>query len=211
MSEATPAPSRLAVIATALHTEHAACEQALTTTLSHAVRAGELLLEAKTLVRHGEWRTWLAANFTGSQRTAQQYMRVAREDPQLAANSATVAELGYREALHLLAAPRDDAARPEGYWQAIARIHALHQREVASTATLGGVLLEYMAEHGDGALAEFCAALEEQGCDLTEDDARLYIDGYRMEQSFWDLKMARDASLNPIAAALTELDEQARP
>src|SRR6266576_461024 len=103
-----PAPEgRLATLAEELDAEHHACEAALKTTLAHAIRAGELLHEAKALVRHGEWLPWLQAHFAGSERTAQNYMRVAVAYPQLASKTATVADLGYREALQLLAAPRE--------------------------------------------------------------------------------------------------------
>jgi hypothetical protein len=39
--------------------------------------AGNALLAAKAQCRHGEWLGWLADNFKGSERTAQNYMRLA--------------------------------------------------------------------------------------------------------------------------------------
>jgi hypothetical protein len=102
-----PAPEiRLATLAADINREHAACATALQTTLRHAIRAGELLAEAKALLPHGQWLPWLEAHFAGSERSAQAYMRVAREWPRLAAeNPQHVADLSYRDALRDLAAP----------------------------------------------------------------------------------------------------------
>ena len=46
--------------------------------IAAAIRCGDALNEAKELVEHGEWETFLKKNFDGSLRTAQRYMRVAR-------------------------------------------------------------------------------------------------------------------------------------
>jgi hypothetical protein len=45
----------------------------------HYRRAGEMLIEAKDQVGHGGWSRWLTKNFDLSIRTAQVYMRWARE------------------------------------------------------------------------------------------------------------------------------------
>ncbi len=42
--------------------------------LLKARAAGELLLEAKDTVLHGEWQDWLEANFEGSERTARRHI-----------------------------------------------------------------------------------------------------------------------------------------
>lgn len=52
----------------------------------HALEAGRLLLEAKKQVAHGQWRSWLQQNFQLSERTAQQYMRLSRSNPQRVAD-----------------------------------------------------------------------------------------------------------------------------
>lgn len=81
---------------------HAAKKHARQAVL-HARAAGELLLEAKNSVKHGEWLPWLETNFDGSQRTAHDYMRVARRWPQIEASvySQRAANLTIREALRL--------------------------------------------------------------------------------------------------------------
>ena len=103
----TPADT-LPALAQQINGEHRQCEEAIGAAVQHAIRAGELLVEAKALCQHGEWLSWLGANFEGSERTAQAYMRVAREWPKLAdGDPQRVADLSYREAVRLLAAPRE--------------------------------------------------------------------------------------------------------
>lgn len=46
----------------------------------HYRLAGEMLIEAKEQVSRGGWSQWLTKNFDLSQRTAQEYMRWAREE-----------------------------------------------------------------------------------------------------------------------------------
>ena len=48
--------------------------------VEHYRRAGELLIEAKEGVPHGEWGAWLEDNFALNASTAQRYMRLARID-----------------------------------------------------------------------------------------------------------------------------------
>jgi Protein of unknown function (DUF3102) len=86
-------------LAARIRAEHEAVGGAL----QHAVVAGELLIEARSKVTHGDWLPWLEANCEMSERTAQAYMRVARElaklDPQ---KRNAVADLSYRDALNQL-------------------------------------------------------------------------------------------------------------
>jgi hypothetical protein len=81
----TPAP----IVATEinrLHEEAKRCSvasrQALHGALTAAWRAGQLLLVERKRVLHdmerGAWLPWLEANFRGTVRTAQRYMRLAR-------------------------------------------------------------------------------------------------------------------------------------
>lgn len=58
------------------------------------VDIGLRLIEAKEMLSHGEWLPWLEAQAQFSEKTAQNYMRVAREFP----NPQLVADLGARKA-----------------------------------------------------------------------------------------------------------------
>jgi hypothetical protein len=112
-SLATPPPAHLVTLAGRINEEHRACEATLRAGLVHAIRAGELLIEARALVPHGEWLPWLAGNFAGSERTAQGYMRVAREWPAVQDGSPQrVADLSLRGALVALAEPKESADEP---------------------------------------------------------------------------------------------------
>lgn len=65
------------------------------------VDIGLRLIEAKDMLSHGEWLPWLEVRVCFSEKTAQNYMRVAREFP----NPQLVADLGVRKALALLELP----------------------------------------------------------------------------------------------------------
>jgi hypothetical protein len=102
----------LTELARQINDAHRQCEQALKSGLSHALAAGQLLLEVKSRVGHGGWLGWLKANFGFSERTAQTYMRVARRWPELEAKAQRVADLSYRDAVALLSATAADAEVP---------------------------------------------------------------------------------------------------
>jgi Protein of unknown function (DUF3102) len=68
----------LVILAEQINTEHRACEVAVASAVEHAIRCGELLVEAKREASHGNWLPWLQENFEGSHDTAQVYMRLHR-------------------------------------------------------------------------------------------------------------------------------------
>lgn len=68
---------------------------------------GRCLIEAKAMLSHGEWLPWLNEKVAYSERTAQNFMAVARRY----SNPQTLADLGMAKALALLALP--DSERDE--------------------------------------------------------------------------------------------------
>lgn len=99
--------NQLSNLASEIRREMEAAEDKWREAVAHAIRAGELLTEAKATVRHGQWLPWLRENFPGAERTAQLYMRLARE-------SATVADLpSVRAAVAALTTPREAEAESE--------------------------------------------------------------------------------------------------
>src|SRR4051794_31722403 len=62
-------------------TEHEGCVLGLWRALSHAERAGELLIEAKSRVGRGRFQKWVAESCPFSYRTAAVYMQLARARP----------------------------------------------------------------------------------------------------------------------------------
>ena len=65
---------------------------------------GRCLIEAKDMLSHGEWLPWLTERVEFSPRTAQNFMRLAREW----SNTQTLADLGASKALALLALPPEE-------------------------------------------------------------------------------------------------------
>ncbi len=115
---ATAAPAVVVPdLAAEITREHEAACRAVRTGLEHARRAGELLTGAKAGLVHGAWLQWLAEHCpTVSPRTAQMYMRVAGRWPELeaAANTKHVSHLPIRQAVALLAGPRELPALVDG-------------------------------------------------------------------------------------------------
>jgi hypothetical protein len=108
---------RLEQLADEINEKHRAFEAGIRKTLDDGIRCGELLLEAKEQCEHGTWLPWLAANFDGSERSAQGYMRLYRRRDELRANTQGLAYLGIEDALKELAAPKPLPFRvslPEG-------------------------------------------------------------------------------------------------
>lgn len=94
-----PAPS-LPDLAARINERHQAASTAARSAVLCAREAGELLLQAKAAVGHGNWLAWLREHTEVSERTAQVYMRLARHLDQLGPEkSAAVADLTLRDAL----------------------------------------------------------------------------------------------------------------
>jgi hypothetical protein len=94
----------LADLAARIRIEHEAYAASVKRGLEHARRAGEMLIEAKRQVPHGQWLPWLADHCEVSERSAQAYMQVARSLADLDDSKAQrVADLSYRDALRSVA------------------------------------------------------------------------------------------------------------
>ena len=65
---------------------------------------GNRLIEAQSMLSHGEWLTWLTERVEFSPRTAQRFMRLSREW----SNATALSHLGATKALALLALPADE-------------------------------------------------------------------------------------------------------
>jgi hypothetical protein len=65
------AAKTLTKLAARIRAEHKATAMAMRRGVTHAIAAGELLIEAKTLLKHGRWLPWLRNHCAMSERTAQ--------------------------------------------------------------------------------------------------------------------------------------------
>lgn len=68
------------------------------------ITIGQRLIEAKALLQHGEWLPWLTERVEYSEKTAQNFMRLARQW----SNPQALADLGATKALTLLALPPEE-------------------------------------------------------------------------------------------------------
>lgn len=89
-------------------------QQTLETVLTASVQIGERLCNAKELVPHGQWSTWLKEKVDYSQSTADNLMRIYKEygDEQISlsgkSKSQTFANLTYSQAVALFALPEHE-------------------------------------------------------------------------------------------------------
>ena len=106
MTDALFLSNSLADLAARIKAEHEATAIAMRRGVEHAMAAGDLLLEAKAQLKHGEWLPWLAAHCHIPERTARLYMRLALNRAELDHQIGNVADLTVRGAVALLASPR---------------------------------------------------------------------------------------------------------
>jgi Protein of unknown function (DUF3102) len=105
-----PGALSLSELADKLNSEHRQLKECVIKGAHHAIRAGELLWEAKRKAGHGRWLDWIAENCDFSERTAQIYMKLANSLPQLA-NPQRIADLSLTAAIEMiegLKAPEPD-------------------------------------------------------------------------------------------------------
>jgi hypothetical protein len=108
-SNAGVLPARLGELAVTIRREHEAAAEAVKRGLNHAIAAGQLLNEAKALLRHGEWLPWLRDRCAISDRTARLYMSLAKNRELLEGQIGNVADLSVRGAAALIASRKQSS------------------------------------------------------------------------------------------------------
>jgi hypothetical protein len=118
--ESTIRSNRLPVLAAEIRTAHTGVAAAVKASAESAIAAGHALIEAKSLVRHGEWLPFLAEAGI-HERTAQRYIALAEGNLQsdtvslLGGPTAALRFLSLRaRAMDALAEAEAKAGRPEG-------------------------------------------------------------------------------------------------
>jgi hypothetical protein len=99
--------NRLAVLAAEIHEADGRFRCSTEEAAAAALDAGARLIEAKALLKHGQWLPWLRDHVVMSERTAQLYMRLAKSGLDIR----SVADLGVKAAAEALA--RHGAGKPE--------------------------------------------------------------------------------------------------
>lgn len=109
MSAARPGigHNQLATLAADIRLAAAASRRAAADAIAAAIQAGAKLIEAKALLPHGEWLPWLRDHAAISERSARDYMRLARSGLDIG----SAADLSIRAALEAVA-ESDDATMP---------------------------------------------------------------------------------------------------
>jgi hypothetical protein len=159
----------LADLAARIRAEHEEALRHVERGLVHALRAGELLIEAKTQLAHGQWLPWLRKHCRVGARTAQVYMQLVRLVP----NAQRVADLPLRTAvkhLHkldrraqLLAYRERCAAEGDPRW---------HRWEIMSTAL--SAVRDQLYQHEERLRAEPPCGWPECGCDCLHSSCSRY-------------------------------------
>lgn len=79
--------------------------------LGGAIEIGNILMEAKSMMNHGEWLPWCKENLNYSERKAQNMMKIAREygdENSVYANTQNSADFSIYKALELLKVPEEE-------------------------------------------------------------------------------------------------------
>ena len=99
------APAPVATdLAAKINEAHSLALQHAGSAVRHAFAVGELLIQSKAAIPHGQWLPWLREHITFSERTAQAYIRLTKKLPHQMRNGA--ADLSLRRSLGYLATPR---------------------------------------------------------------------------------------------------------
>ncbi|MBR2934887.1 MAG: DUF3102 domain-containing protein [Oscillospiraceae bacterium] len=163
---------------------------------------GQRLIEAKAVLPHGSWLPWLAEKVEFSERTAQTFMRLAREW----SNPQALADLGASKALTLLALPADEREQfiqEQNVVDMTSREleRAIRERKEAQDAAAASAARADAAEAAQKALEadrDRIAALLEQEKQNAEASQAAVAD---LEAKITELKAA------PVDVAIMEVDQ----
>ena len=165
---------------------------------------GRCLIEAKEMLPHGEWLPWLNEQVELSERTAQKFMKLAREW----SNPNTLADLGASKALMLLALPegeRDAFLEDHNVIDMSARQleQAIKERDEARAAAERAEADKRTAEQARAKMAEDMQFLNVRLSGAKEDREQAMQDVARLEAELAELKA------KPVDVAVETVVDQA--
>ncbi|MGH9541246.1 MAG: DUF3102 domain-containing protein, partial [Terriglobales bacterium] len=103
--------SLLRRLANAANLRHRAAKASAGSAVTHAVAAGNALARARDLCDDGEWARWVRRNFEASLRTAQRYVRLARNWPRIDSDATRVSPASQAEAARAIRRALFDSER----------------------------------------------------------------------------------------------------
>lgn len=121
---------------------------------------GQRLAEAKAMLDHGEWLPWLTERVEFSERSAQNFMRLAREW----SNPQTLADLGASKALTLLALPEEER---DGF---ISSVHVVDGEEKTAAEMSARELAQAIRDRDTARLDAEKAAADQRAAELARDE-----------------------------------------
>ncbi|MFB2021710.1 DUF3102 domain-containing protein [Pseudoflavonifractor sp. P01025] len=150
---------------------------------------GRCLIEAKDMLPHGEWLPWLNERVELSERTAQKFMRLAREW----SNPSALADLGATKALMLLALPkeeRNDFVEDNNIVDMTTRQleQAIRERDEARKAAEAAKAEASTAEQDRAKMADDMAMTKASLRAVLEEKQRTVQDVDRLQQELAELK-----------------------
>ena len=166
---------------------------------------GRCLIEAKGMLPHGEWLPWLAEKVGYSEKTAQNFMRLAREF----SNPQAIADLGATKALKLLALPADEREKFVADHNVIDMTTrqleaAIKERDEARAAAERAAAEQRTAEQDRDKMAEDMKFLNVRLSGAKEDRELAMQDVARLEKELAELKA------RPVDVAVeTVVDQEA--
>ena len=165
---------------------------------------GRCLIEAKEMLSHGEWRSWLEEQVEFSERSAQRFMKLAREW----SNPTALSDLGATKALALLALPpeeREQFMEDHKVIDMSARQleQAIKERDEARMAAKQAEANQHAAEQARDKMAEDMKFLNVRLAGAKEDREQAMQDVARLEAELADLKA------KPVDVAVETVVDQA--
>ena len=165
---------------------------------------GRCLIEAKELLPHGEWKAWLEERVEFSERSAQRFMRLAREWT----NPTALSDLGATKVLTLLALPpeeREQFMEDHNVIDMSTRQleQAIKERNEARAAAQRAEADKRTAEQAQAKMAEDMKFLNIRLSGAKEDREQAMQDVARLEAELADLKA------QPVDVAVETVVDQA--
>ena len=162
---------------------------------------GQRLAEAKAMLDHGEWLPWLTERVEFSERSAQNFMRLAREW----SNPQTLADLGASKALTLLALPEEERD------EFIASVHVVDGEEKTAAEMSARELAQAIRDRDAARLDAEKAAADQRAAELARDEIarQMHVVNESLAESSRQLEQTRkeleELRARPVEVAVEQV------